>query len=59
MYSSTLLFHEKLLPKMSISEKLFSCLTNSLVNITKDDGGEEEGGIYISWAEVQSEQAWA
>lgn len=47
MYSSTLLFHEKLLPKMSISEKLFSCLTNSLVNITKDMMGVRRKVVFI------------
>lgn len=30
MYASTLLFHKKLLPKLSISGKLFSYLTNPL-----------------------------
>lgn len=47
MYSSTLLFHDKLLPKMSISEKLFSCLTNSLVNISKDMMGLRRKVVFI------------
>lgn len=47
MYTSTLLFHMKLLPKISISEKLFSCLINPLAEHHQGSDGEvkEEGGI--------------